>query len=147
MCWPIFVAPAIAICGVAICGCGGSSTGPGTTRVSGTVLFKGEPVAGANVTFYPAGNADPALASQAITDAEGSFQLSTHIAGGKYKSGIAPGHYAVAITKLNTAAVSDTLNPPINLLPRKYADPKTSKLSADVSADRENTFDFALNPE
>jgi hypothetical protein len=114
--------------------------------VSGTVSFQGQPVAGANVTFYPGGS-DAALASQAVTDDQGRFQLRTHVGGGKYKPGIAPGQYEVAIMKLDTAGISSTLGPPRNLLPRNYADPKTSKLTADVSADRENKFEFVLTPE
>ena len=99
------------------------------------------------MTFYPAGGGDAALASQAVTNDDGKFQLITQVGGGKSKPGIAPGQYDVAITKLDMSGVTSTSTPPKNVLPRKYASPKTSKLSADVAADRENNFDFALKPE
>ena len=131
----------------ALGGCGGGATGPGTVRATGVVTFGGKPVAGANVIFYPATAADPGLASQTVTDNEGRFTLSTHVGAGKFRIGIAPGQYAVAVTKLDTAAIASTLSPPKNLLPRKYASPTTSKLTADVSTERENNFEFQLSPE
>jgi hypothetical protein len=131
----------------AVCGCGRSATAPGTIRAGGTVTLSGKPVAGANVIFYPASSDVAALASQSVTDDSGRFQLSTHVGGGTFKAGITPGKYAVAITKLDTAGISNTLGPPKSLLPRAYANPKTSKLSAEVSADRENDFKFNLTPE
>jgi hypothetical protein len=134
------------LCGLLLTGCG-NSTGSGTVRTTGVVTFDGQPVAGANVIFYPVAASDPALASQAVTDPEGKFQLGTYAGGGKFKPGIAPGQYTVAITKLDTAAIKSTLAPPKHLLPRKYENPKTSKLTADVSSERENNFEFSLSPE
>ncbi|HEX3599245.1 MAG TPA: DUF6795 domain-containing protein, partial [Lacipirellulaceae bacterium] len=90
-------------------GCGRSATAPGTVKAGGTVTLGGKPVAGANVIFYPASSDVAAVASQAMTDDSGRFQLSTHVGGGTFKSGIAPGKYAVAITKLDTAGISNTL--------------------------------------
>jgi hypothetical protein len=115
--------------------------------VTGTVTLQDKRVAGANVTFYPADGGDAALASQAITNDDGKFQLVTQLGGGKSKPGIAPGHYDVAVTKLDMTGVTSTSTPPKNVLPRIYASPKTSKLSADVAVDRDNNFDFALKPE
>jgi len=40
--------------------------------------------------------------------------------------------------------VTSTSTPPKNVLPRKYASQKTSKLSADVTADGVNHYDFAM---
>ena len=95
--------------------------------------------------FHPVDGAEHALASQAVTNAEGQFQLATHVGGGKFKAGIVPGQYAVAITKLDTAAISGTLAPPKNLLPKKLGDPATSGLSADVTVGKDNNFPFALD--
>jgi hypothetical protein len=106
--------------------------------------MQGAPVVGASVTFFPLGEAST-LASQALTDNEGVFQLSTHVGGGKYQPGIASGNYAVAVSKLDVAAIKDTLTPPKNLLPFRYADAKTSKLSAYVTPTGENNFEFKLD--
>ena len=133
----------------ALVGCGGNSkTGPATVEARGTVTLGGKPVEDANVVFYPDMGLDGArLTSQAITDREGRFRLRTHVGGGKFKPGIIPGQYSVAISKLDTAAIKTMLAPPKNLLPRKYADPKSSQLRAEVAAGRENDFPFALQGE
>ena len=137
-----------AMCFAALVGCGGTKSGPTTVEVTGNVTLNLTPVEGASVLFTPEiGSSDGRLASQATTDREGRFKLSTHVGGGKFKSGIAPGKYIVAITKLDSAAAKNTFAPPKNLLPPKYADPKTSQLEADVAAGRANDFPFALKVE
>lgn len=126
----------------ALSGCG-KSTGAGTIPATGIVTFDGTPVEGASITFQPIGS-DAKLASQATTDAAGKFELSTYASGGKFHPGIAPGQYAVSITKLDTASIRDTLSPPKNLLPAKYANPNSSMLKAEVAAGSENRFEFPL---
>jgi hypothetical protein len=135
---------ALAMCAATLCGCGGGATAPGTVRAGGKVTMQGAAVAGASVTFFPLGEAST-LASQAMTDNEGVFQLSTHVGGGKFQPGIAPGNYAVTVSKLDVAAIKDTLTPPKNLLPGRYADAKTSKLSAYVTPSGENNFELKLD--
>ena len=93
------------------------------------------------------GSGDGRLASQATTDADGRFKLSTHIGGGKFKSGIVPGKYTVASHGLDTAIAKDAFSKPKNLLPPKYADPKSSKLTAEVAAGQPNDFQFPLKSE
>jgi hypothetical protein len=137
--WPHFTAMAIALCA----GCSGTQ-GPATFPVSGTVTLNGQPLEGANVTFHPLDERQNTMASQAVTDAAGRFQLSTHIGGGRFKNGIAAGKYAVAINKLDTAAIKTTMSPPKNVLPGQYNDPATSGFTADVVAGQENEFPFAL---
>jgi hypothetical protein len=132
----------------ALSGCGGKPSGPATVAATGTVTYNGSPLEGASVVFYPnSGDDDQRLTSQAITDQEGRFQLTTHVGGGKFKPGVVPGPYAVAISKLDTAAVKTTLAPPKNLLPKKYSDPKTSQFKADVKTDSKNDFQFELKSE
>src|SRR5215471_14837470 len=105
-------------------GCHGSK-GPATVEVTGIVTLNGSPVEGANVFFSPAtGSEASRLSSQATTDHNGKYQLRTHIGGGQFKSGIVPGKYDVTINKLDTASVKNTMSPPKNLLPAKYADAK-----------------------
>jgi hypothetical protein len=137
----------IGLCMFAIAGCE-KSKGPATVEVTGVVTLDGRPVEGANVLFSPGlGSNDPRLASQTTTSNDGKFYLQTHIGGGKYKSGIAPGKYDVTITKLDAGATKNTFSPPKNLLPAKYADAKTSPFKAEVVAGQANDFPLALKAE
>ena len=124
-------------------GCSDIPSGPETVRVTGTVHYQGSPIEGANVLFQPVEGSGQTLASQSATNAEGQFELSTHVGGGQFKPGIEPGKYSVTITKLDPASTT-MLAPPRNLLPKKYASPQTSGLSADVVTDKENDFKFTL---
>jgi hypothetical protein len=116
-------------------------------NVTGTVTLNGTPVEGASITFQPQENSENALASQAMTDADGRFRLTTHIGGGRFKDGVAPGKYAVSVTKLDTAAISSTLAPPKNVLPKKYGSAAISGLTAEVRIGNENDFPFNLDAE
>ena len=134
----------VALFPVAFAGCDNSVAGPATVAVTGTVSSGGTPLEGANVIFHPIVESGQTLASQSVTDAQGRFEMSTHVGAGKFKPGIVPGKYAVAITKLDTASIATTLAPPKDLLPKKYAHPKTSGLVAEVIEGQENEFEFAL---
>jgi hypothetical protein len=131
-------------CVVSISGCSDGS-GPETADAVGTITMDGKPVDGANVIFHPIGTTTNTLASQATTNAEGRFELSTHIGQGKYKRGVVPGEYAVAVSKLDTSAIAKTYAPPTNLLPKKYSNPETSGLKATVVAGRVNVFPFSVD--
>jgi hypothetical protein len=137
-----------ALCLVALVGCGGTKPGPATVEVTGTVTLSGTPVEGASILFSPdIGSDDKRLASQATTDSQGRFKLSTHVGGGKFKSGIVPGKYVVTVSKLDTTPTKNIYSPPKNLLPPKYADAKTSQLKADVVAGQANDFPLSLKSE
>ena len=126
-------------------GCSRSKGGPETIEVSGLVTLGGNPVEDANVLFSPAlGSSDGRLASQAKTDAQGHYQLSTHIGAGKFKPGIVAGKYVVTASRLDVAGAKNTFATPKNLLPPKYADPKSTPFSAEVSAGKANEFPLAL---
>ena len=66
---------------------------------------------------------------------------------GKFKSGIVAGKYVVAITKPDPASAKNTFTAPKNLYPPKYADPKTSQLTAVVTAGQANDFQFPLKSD
>jgi hypothetical protein len=53
----------------------------------------------------------------------------------------------VTVIKLDTAAIKNTMSPPKNVLPGKYAGPKTSQLKADVAEGQANDFRFPLKSE
>jgi hypothetical protein len=61
--------------------------------VAGRIMYKGEPVRGAVVTFVP--DADrPVVEGFGRTDSEGRFKIETYSVG----SGVPPGHYKVTVT-------------------------------------------------
>lgn len=136
-------------------GCGSApppKSGPPVYKGGGTVNHKGQPVAGATVTFI---SADGKTGAYAVTDAAGKFVLSTHSAG----DGAAAGDYMVGVTKMEAPKgdmgggspetgdyrpPAENLPPPKNLLPAKYATPMSSGLKATVTAEGPNEFPFDL---
>ncbi len=79
---------------VVLAGCGAREEGPPLFPVSGKVLFKGEPAAGAQVYFHPPGPADSKkLRPHGKADAKGVFRLSTR----RSEDGAAEGEYTVTI--------------------------------------------------
>lgn len=142
-------------------GCSGKQEGASNGRaVAGTVTYQGAPVPGAYVTFASAH--DSAFGQ---TDAEGKFKLAA--SGGDQ---IPLGDYQVSIVKKDATSVPNgpegpELDPehpeqyqftepsadappapqPKDLLPEKYADPASSGLTASVTPDGKNEFEFALS--
>jgi hypothetical protein len=116
----------------------------------------GKPVEGAIVKFELA---DGSRSATGKTDANGSYTLTTFSA----NDGALPGDYKVSILKYEARPAASAADsspatyvppeaakngqppaPPKNLLPAKYADPKTSGLKATVTSGRENRFDFTV---
>ena len=107
--------------------------------VTGTVFYQGEPIEGARVTFHRVG----ARPASGVTDTEGRFTLRTY----DPDDGAVIGVHAVAIGKTDRNPKYDLTNPEkmfVDLLPLQYAQPHTSELTADVTADGENNFRFDL---
>lgn len=123
---------------------------PKTYPVTGTVTYKGEAVADANLNFQLVGSTGYASAK---TDTSGNYALMTFQAG----DGAVPGDYNVGITKYERAAPTGSASeedyvpvqrgqspaPAKNLLPAKYANPAMSGLTAKV-VEGSNKFDFQL---
>ena len=122
---------------LAVVGCGGS--GAGTIPAKGIVTLKGQPLADAVVSFYPA-QGRPANGQ---TNAQGEFSLSTF----KPNDGALPGSYQVGITEPAVMPAEGDYSIPEPKAPRwpvKYTDPKQSGLTAEVKAGAENNFKFDL---
>lgn len=134
-----------------VLGCGGAESDrwtearPNVHRASGIVTLDGAPLAGATVTFRR-GEDSPAAAGR--TDAEGRFQLSTF---GDADGAVAGPHQAT-VTKYSDvekpAGYDPETSPPLPepklLTPPKYQSFETSGLSATVSPDGPNEFEFTL---
>jgi hypothetical protein len=126
-----------------LAGCGGASGAadrPEVLPVSGTVTYAGQPMAGATVTFKPEEAGQPSAFGK--TDAQGRFRLTTFVA----DDGAVPGSHTVTVQKYTIVApdVNEDdpdydsskvkATPPKSHLPEKYSNPKTSGLTARVSA-------------
>ncbi len=96
--------------------------------VRGTVYFEGVPVSGAFVTFSRVvEKTKRTIRADAMTEADGSFQMSTLRA----NDGVPEGTYQVTIVQRRPLLKPDGTAGP-NLLPARYADVKTSGLSVEV---------------
>ena len=132
--WPLLAFGMVAI----VAGCG-SPTAAGA-KVSGKVLLKGAPVAGAQVTFYSAqAKGGPSADYSAVTDNAGVFRLG----GGNPGWTATPGKYLVSVVKLVPKPGTKLPEPadPEQIiasgmgkhdLPVNYADPANSKLTAEL---------------
>ncbi len=127
----------VAVAMLLICsaGCSGEPAKPKMGKVSGRVVFNGEPVEGAIVTFIAPGA--PRFAS-GVTDAEGTFELTTFEKG----DGAVVGDCVVTVAK--TEAGSGPKNaedlakgipvvPAKQLLPEKYSSVGKSPIKETVT--------------
>jgi hypothetical protein len=159
----------LTICATLVLGC---SKGPGvqTYPVSGTVKYKGAPVAGVQVAFTSPSQAKPAVGT---TDAQGKFQLTTFAP----NDGAPAGSYTVTVAKPKASSSGNTemtvktasggIQPSDDYakfmkgaakksaakaesveeggVPEKYASPGSSDLKAEVTKGGPNDkFDFDL---
>ena len=141
---------------VALLGCSGEPQVAGVVPVTGTVKQKGSPLAGATVTFAPAGQTAGARAASGKTDDSGRFKLTTL----KADDGALPGDYQVTVTKTETIGKTYTIeeaneyynknqkSPPPpetkHLLAEKYSKGTTSGLKASVKKGDKNDFTFEV---
>jgi hypothetical protein len=106
----------------------GNDRPPDTVPVTGHVKLDGYPIEGVDVVFFPAEGGRPALG---VTDDSGKFTLSTF----ESADGAIPGNHNVAISSPNVIQGK-------SIIPAKYSDPKTSRLTCEV---REGTAEFIFN--
>jgi len=120
---------------------------PRRVPVTGTVLYKGQPVANATVLFEPA-NDTPAAAGK--TDAQGRYHLETFGSA----DGAVPGDYKITVRKVEVIrgqkgeqVPDDYVGPPPDekwLLPAKYSKAETSGLAATVKEGQTNEIKLEL---
>lgn len=120
---------ALTVLAIASIGCGGDT--PPTGNVTGTVTYNGSPVANANVTFQPNGGR-PATG---VTDASGKYTLATFGTSdgavlGSHKISITPNITDVPMPETPDQASAEPKPP----FPKKYMNPDTSGLTADVKS-------------
>lgn len=109
-------------------GCSRSDHAP-VYPVRGQVLLNGKPLAEAIVTFHQEGSHARAALPSAHTDAEGRFKLTSYANG----DGAPEGTYSISLVcfrahPIRKGAESDATN----VVPPRYANAATSKLTATV---------------
>jgi serine/threonine-protein phosphatase CPPED1 len=106
--------------------------------VHGKVLLDGAPVEGATVTLYTHDAKDKKLKrmSDALTEADGTYRISTYSAG----DGAPAGDYAVTVVK-RQPPFDEEAKPGPNVLPDRYASPEKTPLRMLVT---EGSFDYTL---
>ena len=135
---------------IVVCFVGCSQRGPVVQYVEGTVKLDGVAVADADVCFTPKGS--DGIPAVGKTDANGVYRLTSAQAG-EFGKGAVGGEYDVRVMKYVDLDYVAPINPqpgdpaplakPKHHLPEKYADVKTSGLSATVKKGR-NRIDFNL---
>jgi len=119
-----------------------------TYPVSGTITYKGEPLAGATIGFVPKteGQGDTGFGR---TDARGFYQLQTMR--GNVNAGTTPGEYYVTVVKVESvgtgvfvveSGVRSEAEETVSRIPERYSTTQ-SGLTATVVRGR-NVFDFDL---
>ena len=130
---------------------GGLTLGPAACRrsdpravypVSGAVFYNGKPAEGAQVTFVPRDQNDPKTPQPgAQVRRNGSFRLNTYAS----YDGAPAGHYAVTIIYRSPERKENDENVGPDLLRGRYADPKTTPLAAEVTAEKNDLAPFQIN--
>ncbi|MDB5345150.1 MAG: hypothetical protein JWP89_3527 [Schlesneria sp.] len=123
------IAPALCLISLTILsGCGGRSDKIKVAPASGIVKYKGEPLADANITFYP----EKGPVGTAKSDAKGAFQIQTN-----GQPGAVPGK-----SKVTVSVASSTIPPSDgrahefvaeSKIPKKYASDAETDLTVDVA--------------
>ena len=96
--------------------------------VTGQVLVNGKPAPHAFVVFHPVATSEAdAVRPRAQAKEDGTFQVTTY---GR-DDGAPAGEYALTVELFRAPTANDD-RPPTNILPGRYANPKTSGLSVRV---------------
>jgi hypothetical protein len=118
-----------------LAGCSSSNV----VSVTGTVTLDGAALPGAVVTFRPADQKTTGLGGSGTTDANGKFVVT----GARGEKGLAPGEYAVIISKRlrPDGSAPDPNVPPmesdaVEKLPPRYSDQQQTVLRATVAKDK-----------
>lgn len=112
-------------------GCGSKSDTLKAHAVQGQVTVAGRPEAGVRVTLVPKDKTNPKIRpAQGLTQADGSFKLSTYVA----NDGAIEGEYAVILEYPKLVDNEGGRVPGPNVLPAKFAKAETTDISFRVAA-------------
>jgi hypothetical protein len=110
-----------------------------TYPVKGAITFQGRPVNGAYVVLRGTGTEPRQPRADGLTEEDGSLRLSTYEA----YDGVPAGTYSVTVEWRKPMWLPDGRRGP-NLLPARYADPKTSGLTFTVKPGDSNVLNLEL---
>lgn len=144
-----FLIPGLLVVGMLlVAGC--SRRGPALAQVKGTVLYDGQPLAGATVSFVPDGSkGTKGRMAIGVTGADGRFSLRSFAP----DDGAVTGFHNVSIAAMDSVPEDPAPQPngqpgptpPLkSRIPARYNDPATSGFSAEVKAGTANEFEFKL---
>lgn len=150
--WSLTSSLAVYILLLAVGGCGRSR--PRNVLVAGSITLDGKPVAGCNIAFHPANGGRPAVG---MSDWIGRYELSTH----KRGDGAPPGRYQISVNlfrptrpaRSKSPTGTDKATPVVEspppaemvwLVPKRYSDPATSGLSAEIPECASTEISFEL---
>jgi hypothetical protein len=120
--WPQWIAAGVLL-GL-ICGCGKKQPDRvAVAPVSGSINFEGKSAPGALIVLHPkSGGTSTAPRPRAQVESDGTFRFSTYDSG----DGVPPGEYVATITWYQLTKDAGEVKAGPNVLPRKFANPKTS---------------------
>ncbi len=122
--------------------------GPPVATVKGKVTLAGKTLPGGFITFQSDSGTVSVVGD---INAQGEYQIRTHdsagLPPGKYKVAVKPPAPVRANDEPPLAGEATTYVPPKErLIPEKYADLNNSGLTADVTLEAGQTYDFDLQP-
>lgn len=104
-------------------GCGGAER-IGTVPAKGKVLLDGQPLAGANIRFFP----DKGPAASGFTNDAGEFVMDTN----GDNAGVLPGTHQVAVEKMGPFDPKDAYAPRERITPEKYSSIQSSGITVTI---------------
>jgi hypothetical protein len=113
--------------------------------VTGKVTCDGRPVVGAEVWFHP--TEESGRAATGSSDRAGEFEAQMFTREGRPISGARAGEYIVTISVSEGDAMRAAGQGGREVIPPRYADPRSSGLSANVEFGHANRFEFDLDSE
>ena len=118
---------------------GCAKPGPAVTEVQGKVSYNGKAVTAGTVKFVPATlEGDVVRPASGAIAADGTYQISAFPG----RNGSRPGEYQVAVVAYTGSFMDGTAK---YLVPKRFADPKTSGLKATVPAKRSEPLILDFN--
>ncbi len=137
-----FIAMPLLALAIATLGC---AKEPVYHPVEGKLTVNGKPLTAARLQFVPdpeKGNTSPEEARARVDLATGQYALKTG-----EKVGCRPGWYKVVVFAFAEPGPGEGPKPPVWLASQKYADPKSTELSVEVTAEpKSGQYDFDLKP-
>jgi hypothetical protein len=122
---------------LAMFGCNGSQEN--VVDVRGRVTYKGQPVTTGTVRFTPTHMAMGEASSRPVTavlDGDGSYRMKAY----RSRFGMSPGDYAVSILSYEGSMMEPEKVKYI--VPKKYADTRTSGLTATIPQDQSGSLEL-----